>query len=126
MHHYHLWQTWPLLILLSLISFIIMMKPSLFETYLTDILCEAEALKICYTFTWSRYFCLMELKVHCHIQKSLPLVLVPSRMNPVRIISPISLRSILISSNLCLGLPSCYLQVCQLKCMHFIKWMLLV
>jgi len=52
--------------------------------------------------------CLLgNLKNHSHVHKDLPLVPILNQMNPVHILWPISIRSILIlSSHLCLGLPS--------------------
>jgi len=47
------------------------------------------------------------MEVHYRVYKSPQLVLVLSQMNPVYIVTPYSLRSILILfSNICLGLPS--------------------
>jgi len=45
---------------------------------------------------------------HC-IHISPPLLLIPSQMNPVHVLYPPSLRSILIFSQLCLGHPSSHL-----------------
>jgi len=71
-----------------------------------------------YTFRNSFTFCavqvlqflphiLWNLKVHYCIQKSLPPVTIPSQLNPVHTPHPTSSRSTLIlSSHLCLGLPS--------------------